>query len=237
MKKLFILFCISFLFIQLKAQVTVNYSLGYGTFKMDDMVDLQKSILKDNSISRLGIKTLDAFPSNYVHSINIGYRFDYKHEIGLKSSYYTTGGKLSKADYSAEYEMNFILNGYREGLYYRNYFFNKMKNNHRPLFSLFGEISPSILFSEVKQKEIFVVNEGISNEDKVVLIDINEKYNNISLAFLLQIGFKYIVTSHIETEVTFGYDLAPGSRIVELQDEPKTDWSGTRMNLGISYVF
>ncbi|WP_062176845.1 hypothetical protein [Dysgonomonas macrotermitis] len=229
MKKIVLLSVLIVICSTLKAQLTVGYSFGYATYNMGEMKDMLNSIQTTPPASTIGAKNMDDFPGNIYNSINVGYRIA-KHEFGIKGEYHTTGGKLSKIDYSGSYEMKFILNGYKGSFYYRNYFYTFTSNKGKELFSLFGEIAPGVTFSQVKHTGYLIVEENtLDSED--------DKFNANGISVLLQAGFKYHLTSNIGLQVVLGYDISSGSEFKELPYSPNINWSGVRLNGGITYSF
>ena len=121
-----------------------EYSLGYGTYKLDDVKAMQDMMLKFNGF---GLKETDRFPGYITHSIALGYSTGY-HHFGSNISYLTTGGRLHRADYSGSYLVNTIINGYRLGTFYRYYI-----NTESASFRIHFQISSGVLFSNLKMKE------------------------------------------------------------------------------------
>lgn len=218
--------------IYMQAQFTVSYSLGYATHDMDGMKNLMKSIQQSPPASTIGAKNVDNFSaSQVIHVVDIGYRFD-KHEFGLKGGgYSSTGGKLSLKDYSGEYSNRFIVNGLRAGIYYRNYFYTYRDEKDKALFSFFGEVSPGLYFSEIKNKGFLIV------QDKE-LDSFDSKYTKTSFAFLIQAGAKYYITKNINIHIALGYDFVGKAKIDDFKPkEAIVNWSGVRLLGGVGYSF
>lgn len=233
MKKIALLVLILSAFLGTKAQdITISYSAGYGSFKMDDMNGLleymQTLPRPDGNANALGAAIVDNFPGYIIHTVNIGYKIR-KQELGFVTGYQTTGGKLSRIDYSGDYDYKAILNGFRLGFYYRNYFYTSNVDSKRNI-AFFGEISPNAILSSIKITEKFNVG-GTS------LIDEKNEYTNVSFSILPQIGAKFNLTSKIGFQATIGYDINIGTEINKLPTKPKVDWSGIRLSAGASYTF
>lgn len=229
MKKVtFILFIILFSF-QARAQFTVNYSFGYGTYKMNDMQDILKTALDqmNGTYPGLDARIVDNFPGYITHSLDLGYLLK-QHEFGLRGSFLTTGGKISRADYSGEYEETLTLTGIQLKLYYRNYFYTSRINNNSSL-SLFGELSPGIIFSKMKTGGHLTLDNQTQQMDQV-------KVNGTNFSVSPQVGIKYNLTPHIGFLISSGYDFNFGSDVDKLGGN-KIDWSGFRVNGGVSYTF
>ncbi len=147
MKKYIItIFCILSGAMGLHAQVSISYSTGYGDYKMKDMSwMLDASLQAVQSSLSAGIRVTDNFPAHITHNLDVAYSLNC-HEVGLKGTYLTTGGKIAYADYSGKYYEKLTLNGYRIGAMYRFHFFRAQPEKRS--FSIFGEISPAITFTQ-----------------------------------------------------------------------------------------
>lgn len=232
MKKYSILIIAILCSLYAQAQFTVNYSLGYATHDMDGMKNLMKSIQQSPPASTIGAKNVDNFSTNQViHMVDIGYRFN-MHEFGLKAGgYSSTGGKLSLKDYSGEYSNRFIVNGIRAGIYYKNYFYTYRNNSDKALFSFFGEVSPGLYFSEIKNNGFFIVQDQ-------ELDSFDNKYTETSFAFLIQAGAKYYITKNINVQITLGYDFVGKAKVEDFKPkEAMVNWSGIRFSGGIGLSF
>ncbi len=223
-----ILLSISFL---VQAQFTVSYSLGYSSYDMSGMRKLLSTIQNTQPAVTIGAKNVDNFPVNNIfHSIDIGYKFN-MHEFGLKGSgYNSTGGKLSIKDYSGEYSNKFIVNGFRAGFFYKNYFYN-FKSDKRTLFSFFGEVSPGLYFTEIKNNGFFIV------QDKE-LDSFNNIYKVNSFALLIQTGVIYYIAKNISANVTVGYDFVSKAEVNDFTPIPASvNWSSVKFMAGLGFSF
>jgi len=112
----------------------LEYSLGYGIYKLDDIVDLQLSM-----DFNYGLRETECFPGYFTHTVLFGYSKGF-HYFGSNFSYLTTGGRLHRGDYSGSYTIDMILNGYRLGAFYRYYIVTE------ELPDIFLQLSPGVLF-------------------------------------------------------------------------------------------
>ena len=197
----------------LQAQLIVNYSGGYSSYDTGSMRDLMRSI------------------QNIIHVIDIGYLFE-KHEFGVKGDgYHSTGGKLSLKDYSGEYANRFIVNGIRAGIYYKNYFFTYENREEKPLFSFFGEISPGIFMTRLKNRGFLIVH-----DEEVDRFE--ETHDTSSLSFLTQVGAKYYVFKNVNIHFSIGYDFVPKAEWEDFSSKSASvDWSGARFTGGVGFSF
>ena len=228
MKRLFLILLCSVIFVNLYSQFRMDYSLSYASYQMRDMKDLLHSIETSELMRKIGIKNVENFPAYIAHAVNIGYRIN-EHEFGIKSSFYTTGGKLSVADYSGTINVKMVTNGYREGLYYRNYFYT-YNTQERPRFAIWGEVSPAIIISKLKLKTIVR-----DLEEQQTIEDFD--FNKTAFSLLPQLGGKYYLTNNISFDISAGYELSFGGEYSDLNNSPRPDWSGFRINGGIGLTF
>lgn len=227
-KLLLIILCNIITSYSLQAQFLIEYNISYASYDMKDMKDLLHTIELSEDLQKFGIRNVDNFPAYIAHTANIGYKLN-NHEFGIKNSFYTTGGKLSVADYSGAINIELIANGFREGVYYKNHFYS-YKYSGRTLFSFWGEISPAVIISELKMKtKVREVEKSITLEDY--------NFTKIAFAVLPQIGTKYHFTEHISLDMSIGYELSFGGKFNDLYSSPRANWSGIRINGGIGYKF
>jgi hypothetical protein len=121
---------------------SIEYSIGYGSYQLDNIKSLQQSMLNNYEL-----KETDCFPNYITHSVSLGYGTE-RHHFGSNFSYLTTGGRVQRADYSGSYTIDMIINGYRLGAFYRNY----IKTGLPPL-SIYLQLSPGVLFSNLEINE------------------------------------------------------------------------------------
>lgn len=228
MKRLILILLCGMVYVNIYSQFRLDYSVSYASYQMEEIKDLLHSIEMTEWMQKIGIKNVENFPDYIAHTVNIGYRIN-QHEFGIKSSFYTTGGKLSVADYSGAINMKMITNGYREGLYYKNYFYT-YNYQKRQQFALWGEISPAIIISKLKMETI-----ARDIEEQHTLEDFD--FNETTFSILPQLGGKYYLTNNISFDISVGYELSFGGKYSDLQDSPRPDWSGFRVNGGIGFTF
>lgn len=216
-----------------KAQFSVTYRAGYGQYEMSDMKNMLEQMRLNMmlQVSNIPFEIVDNFPGHLTHTLDVAYRFK-RHEIGIQGTYNTTGGKLAYSDYTGKYWGKFTSNGYRLGLSYRIYHPVSEFNNLGSL-SLFAEFSPAVTFSNLKSEEYLkIFNEEQSADEN---IDIDAK----GISLLPQLGLKWDITPNIGISFSGGYDFQLGSHFSYQgkKSSLKSDWSGLRINGGISFSF
>lgn len=233
MKRLLLIVVCSICLFSLHAQFRLDYQASYATYNMGDMKDFVQTVKSNELFKQFGMEIVEDFPAYIAHSINIGYRLN-RHEFGIKSGFYTTGGKLSVGDYSGKINVSFTTNGFREGVYYRNYFYTSQKEDAEGLFkdrfSIWGEVSPALIISALK---IMTTITDVELQEVVK----EPYYNENAYSILLQIGGKYYISKMISLDLSAGYDLSFGGNYEDLVGSPRSDWSGLRLSGGLGLTF
>lgn len=211
MKKKILFLLISLLWVMnIHGQKRIEYSAGYGEYKMDDMQAALSSIM-DNLTSQFpfDIAVISNFPSYINHNAGLMYQLN-KHEFGANVGYLSTAGKIAYSDYSGEIMGKLSLNAYRIGLVYR-YHVYRVGLSRGTSVTFYGELSPGIIFTKLKSKEHVIVN-GQSK-------DIDNAYNvNSSLtgfSVLPQVGISMNLPYGFGIRVYGGYDIESGSNVKE----------------------
>lgn len=218
--------------ITVSAQVRVSYSVGYGDYKMDDM-----NRLLDASLSLVamelpaGVAITDRFPGYVTHNLDATYAFK-RHEFGLKGTYMTTGGKIAYSDYSGKYSEDLTLNGYRVGVLYRLHFL-KTYLGKLP-FSLYGELSPAITFTNLKYEALLSLPDYDINESNP---EDNVSTKETGYSIQPMIGGQLFVSRNIFFTLSAGYDFEFGSKLSTTNNILRADWTGFRVNGGVGFSF
>lgn len=199
---------------------SVEYSFGYGAYRLDDVKTIQNSL--QQHLSQYGAKTTENFPAWFTHSGSIGYIANHSH-FGINFSYLTTGARTGVTDYSGSYYANTIMNGYRLGAFYRYYI-----NTQLSALSLFLQASPGIVFSDMKMTEsLLIATEGDSY---------TEKMKSTAAYIEPAIGVKYHVTNWLNVSIRGGYEFDFGGKLKNSTNEKsflKVHWNGLRMYAGV----
>lgn len=214
------------------AQVSVAYSAGYGNYKMEDMHRLlEASLASVKTQLPPGVRITDKFPGYITHNIDAAYRLK-RHEIGVKGTYMTTGGKIAYSDYSGKYHEKLMLNGYRVGAMYRFHFL-RTRISDLP-FSLYGEISPAVTFTSLKYEALLDLPDYDVHETNP-----NDNVSTDETGFSVQplIAAQLLVTRNIFISCSGGYDFEFGAKLSTINNMLRVDWSGFRANLGIGFMF
>jgi hypothetical protein len=217
MKK-FVIFLLLYYSIQAYSQGwSIEYSIGYGTYQLDDIKNLQHSML--NNYYRL--KETDSFPNYITHSVLLGYNAEH-HHFGNDFSYLTTGGRLHRADYSGSYTIDMIMNGYRLGIFYRYY----INTGFSPL-SVYLQMSPGVLFSNLKINEQVKVYSESAQE--------TTKLKSVGIYLEPTIGAKYRITNWLQFSLRGGYevDFLGTMKLSGQETQIESNWNGFRLYGGL----
>ena len=214
------------------AQVRISYSIGYGDYKMDDM-----NRLLDASLSLIvmelpaGVTITDRFPGYVTHNLDAVYAYK-RHELGLKGTYMTTGGKIAYADYSGRYNEELTLNGYRVGAMYRFHFLQTLIG---PLpLSFYGELSPAITFTSLKYKSLLSLPDYDINEWSP---EDNVSTDETGYSIQPMLGGQLFATPNLFFLLSAGYDFQFGSKLSTTNNVLRADWTGFRINGGVGFSF
>ncbi|MFZ4456177.1 MAG: hypothetical protein ACOYOT_08150 [Bacteroidales bacterium] len=216
------LLIILFLYISIRIysqEWSVNYSTGFGTYKLNDIRDFQQSI-----VGRYGLKITDSFHGYITHTTSLAYT-EGKNQFGCLFSYLTTGGRLHRADYSGSYSVDMILNGYRYGVFYRKYF----KAGPNP-DNLYIQLTTGVLSTDFRTEErINIYDETALNS---TLLDGTCLYIEPSVGQIFRITKQFNLTLGIGYEI----DLPEKLKFESQKTNISADWSGFRFYGGIIYI-
>jgi hypothetical protein len=201
-----------------------EYSAGYGTYKLTDIKNLQHSMLDNSMLNYYGLKETDCFPGYIIHSVALGYVAG-SHHFGAGFSFFTTGGRLHRADYSGSYTVDMIMNGNRLGAFYR---YNI--NSKAPDLNFYLQLGSGIMFSNLKMKEQVI----IYSESKVD----TEHLNGLGIYLEPVIGAKYCFTNWLNLSLGGGYeaDFLGTLKLSEQETQLKARWNGLRLYGGIIFI-
>jgi hypothetical protein len=218
---------------QLKAQLILSYSVGYGTYDMEQMKDALEyanhSINHD--FGELDLYKKDHFSGQITHSIELGGKAG-KGELGINGSIYTADGKLSYADYSGFLDYKLLSTGLRLGLFLRGHFYRIPVGNHSS-FSIYGELSPGIIFSRLEERMtigIYNPNNGQLTKDTS-----NDLADYKCFSIMPKVGVRYSINEWLGINLQSGYDWYPDYEGLKKMEDP-TNWSGFRISGGVSLI-
>lgn len=216
MKKLVIIIFLYYPILAYTQGWSIDYSIGYGTYQLDDIKNLQHTIP-----NHYGLKATDWFPGYVTHSVSLGYATGH-HHFGTNLSYLTTGGRLHRADYSGSITVDMIMNGYRLGAFYRYY----IDTGLTPL-SIYLQMSPGVLFSNLEMKEKVTVYSESEQE--------STELKGVGIYLEPTIGVKYRLTNWLHFSLGGGYefDFLGTMKLSGQKTEMESRWNGLRLYAGM----
>ena len=207
----------------------IYFELDYNTFDHKKLKDFQSNLSEDFEPVR--VKTVDDFSSNL--GFTIGYELT-SINASLYFSYTTTGGKLSYGDYSGEIRILQPLKGYSYGVIY-SVFLAKDKFQKRL----------RINFKTINTLSTFETNSYYRLEDSIAKDDFKFSSFDFGLGSFLQYEQPISI---FKLRLKLGYDQVFGGKLKFSENKEaylldatgstvRTNWSGLRTGLGISYSF
>lgn len=223
MKKILIFLLLYYPIVTFSQGWSFEYSAGYGTYKLNDIKNLQHSMLDNSVLKNYGLKETDCFPGYIIESIALGYVTG-SHHFGAGFSYFTTGGRLHRADYSGSYTVDMIMNGNRLGAFYR---YNTSSTTH---FNFYLQLGSGVMFSDLKMKEEVI----IYSESEVE----TGHLNGTGIYLEPAIGVRYHFANWLSFSLRGGYEADfPGKlKLSEQETQLKANWSGIRLYAGIIFI-
>jgi hypothetical protein len=195
--------------------VRISYEPGYGVYSLSNLKTEQISFSKQ--INGLPVKAVVQFPDYINHSASIGFYMDKDNILGFNVSYLTTGGRNHISDYTGEYKLDMILNGYQVGIESEHIIDLKNKFDMNFNFKM-GLIKSNLDISE------YLIIYGLDSNT------ITDHYSETNFFLEPNLNVSYHITKGIAVKVGVGYNLNTSSFNGAL-----IDWSGPRARIGISY--
>lgn len=198
---------------------------GFGIYDLKDIKALQLELIQATNLTH--IKPVERFPNSIFYSISSNYSIRPKHTVGFDFSYYTTGGRNHIKDYSGEYKLDMLLNGYRGGTKYMYY--NRVYDK-----IYFGvQLGGGCIFSNLD------IDENLKVVDEVIT---DEAYEFTSWGLYIEpsVLLSYNLFKDININLTSGYEKDFEGELHSKKDKNQKldrtiDWSGLKISLGINY--
>ncbi len=218
------MFALMFLSVGQKAQSQVELEIngGYGFYNLNDLKSMQTDAL--SAIGLPNIKSTETFPNHFFYSFAANCATGHKSSAGLRFSYHTTGGRNHLADYSGEYKLDMILNGYKIGAEYRHLFLSKGK------LEAGLQCNGGIIISRLQVNEKFkIADQNITSA--------GSEMKNTGFFVEPAIRVSYGLFRNLELSFNGGYefDFTDKLRLDDEKTNVSADWSGIRASLGIAY--
>jgi hypothetical protein len=194
----------------------LSYEPGFGLYGMRNLKNIQQDMVHNNS---LPMRVVEDFPGYINHLVSVNYYLDENTLLGINASYMTTGGRTHLSDYSGEYKLDMVLNGFQFGIESE---YNFILNNKLFLFTNF---------------KMGLVSSKLKLTETLMLLDINTQTNNDSISqinYFLEpnAGLSYNVSKRISVRLTVGFNVD-----TSIISKKFIDWTGIRTRAGFSYQF
>lgn len=215
--------------IQSYGQKMISASIGYGTYRMNDMTNFQQELAP---IFPIEGKTTLAFPGYWFYDISYKQIISDKFLIGGGAGYGSTAGRISYSDYSGSINYDQLLTFYSFPLH----FGQRIKLPNEKII-LTADLQPGLTHT----------NLTLLFQEQIGSLSQNESYKFTSLNLYIQpsLGFVYKL-NRIGLNAQLGYqlDIGPGklkySEDVFLRDSDENpvvaNWSGLRASVGVVYL-
>jgi hypothetical protein len=228
MKKLVFYICFLSPFSLPAQKWSVDYSFGYGKFALEDVKQMQTDF--KTSLADIGAESVELYPNRFPHSVSFGY-IGKEHHAGVTFSYLTTAGRLNVIDYSGDYTVDFLLNAFRGGLFYRIYVFPKPE-----IFNFYLQIASGLIFSRLNVREdLNIGNDHVLNNYM--------RYKSAAAYIEPSVGITINIFDKLGITVGMGYEIDAGGKmqLAETNYESlpnvktgKIQWTGMRLYAGLS---
>lgn len=223
MKNLTLTFLFLFIALGAKSQsIGVGISTGYGFYDLSDIKSFQTTML--TSINLPSVKAVEKFPNNLYYSFSLDYSINQKNKIGIEFSYLTTGGRNHVADYSGEYKLDMLLDGYQIGPNYEYLIFTKNK------LDIDLQLASGIIASHLKaNEELTIYDENIFNDQTKM------KSMGLFIEPSLKASYNVFDKLNLNCKAGYEYNFKGNLNLNGQQTKISTNWSGIRLSVGIDY--
>lgn len=212
-----------------QSKVYLEPRLGFGTFRMQSMKELQRVMIANTG---LNAKATDTYGSYFQFGLNVVSDIGDQSRIGFFIEHGSTGGRVAYADYSGEFLLDTPLN-YNAfgGLFYHHQAIKESKLRYVAGAEL------HMLMTNMKLEAYTKINSQTESSD--------DKFSSYGLGFKPFVGLQYPLMQ-FQTTLSLGYFLdtnypfhVPGELDQQLviNSNNKTihpGWSGLRINLAVS---
>jgi len=220
-----ILFAFLFLAIAVDAKsqvINLDINLGYGFYDLEDIKNLQNSIL--TSVNIPNVKAVEKFPNNIYYSISVNHFINNKNGVGIGFTYLTTGGRNHLADYSGEYKLDMLLNGYKIGPKFQHAFFlvNKM--------GVWLQLEGGAIISKLNVNEALIILDEEISKDQM-----DFKSKGLFVEPSLKVSYNVVDRLNIHFSGGYDFNFKGNMRLEGKETAITANWSGIRLFFGIDY--
>ncbi|MDH6533599.1 hypothetical protein D0T51_01200 [Parabacteroides sp. 52] len=226
MKRIFLLIslCLATAFASRGQELTLEYNLGYATFRMSNL----KDVLSEVNPSLTHLKLTDNFPAHFTHQVKVGYSFNPTHQAGIALDLMNTVGNKGVADYSGSYHFTLRTKGVRLGSFYRISILPK-ENRFRP----YMQLTAGVVFNNGKLSEELNLEGVLQQEDHLSM-------DGLNLFVEPAIGCQVRLWGNLAFNINAGYEIDITKKLTDKSNrflrDIYPDWSGLRIQGGLFYI-
>ena len=204
--------------------IKISVSAGYGTYSLETLKDFQEQ----NQL--FDAKSVIAFPNNIYYSGAFEYFLNENNLVGLNLMYLYTGGRNNVSDYSGKYTLDMQVHAYRIGGSYKA----KVFENVGKSLQMHLGMNIGLILSEFNATESIDLNQIGSDSQSF-------SFKRTAPFAEPVVGLSYLLGKGFYANYSLGYEFNVNHEIkwfesYNSKDGMRTDWSGLRMSLGISFV-
>jgi len=199
-------------------------SIGYGLYNMSSLKGFQKDIL--NNYQNINLKTVDSFPPFFNYQMQITNKISSRINLGIFFEFLTTGGRNTVSDYSGEFTIDQVVNGYNAGILIEGKILEKQMKN------LYFVCQLSAIYSTLLYKQYLKLGDQTNLRSD----------NFSSLGIGLEPGVAYeIISSFVNIRLKLGFNTnlsqnfhLDGNSSAKMNIYP--DWTGLRFGISVGYA-
>lgn len=231
----YILISIFFVAIIVKAQDDYNIvrvELGYGSYNMSDLEDVQNYIIEIYSQYQIPVASVDNFPPFWNFQIQYARKLNESFSLSGFFGFASTGGRVHYSDYSGEIESDQVVsaNFYGAG---GEYIFNPIEP-----FKYFISFQASIIFSSLELNDMIrIYNETTNSTTKLNSTGVGIE-PSVGLEFnLMSVLFRFEAGLFLNFQGAFYFEEDPDVEFELEGKEISPNWMGYRIGFSIGYGF
>ena len=213
-------------------QWSIGGRFGLGNYSMNGLKDLQEFRIEE---SELPLSTTDNYPITPNYRVELAINdLSFIDKIGIFYAFNSTGARSTRSDYSGRVDLDAVVNGNQMGFTFQKIFQKKSKVSS----GLY--LDASYLLSSLKTKDYLKID---ASPD--IIQENNYNFNSRGIAAEFGMVAKYQFNP-LELQLTLGYlydfsgklflDGNKDQWLAINNSEVKTDWSGIRLGIQISYL-
>lgn len=204
--------------------VFIASHIGYGSYSMSGLKDLQKSIVSSSGFSAI---QNSLFPNYGNYGFDIMLRFD-NSKFGVNYEYLSTGARSSIADYSLEFTSDFICKGYKYGFVFEKDF--DTPNTIQSSFHLGYRLESGGIYSNIVQTTNIV-----SHSQEIASTTTQSTIEALGLYIepALYLNWHFEKKTYLQASAGIFTDFKKHFDFIEIDPRYPISWFGMRLKIGI----